>query len=65
MIVGETGDSGHGLGFGEIAKPRGLPTFWEGFEGCHRGDLSDPRSGLIMGDSNCESRFVKGALREK
>ena len=25
VIMGETGDSGHGLGFGEIARLRGLP----------------------------------------
>jgi len=31
VILGETGDSGHGLGFGEIAKLGGLPPFWERF----------------------------------
>jgi hypothetical protein len=48
--MGETGDSGHGLGFGEIAKLGGLPPFWERFARCDRGDLPDSRSGLIMGD---------------
>ena len=48
--MGETGDSGHGLGFGKIAKLRGLPPFWERFAGPDRGDLPDSRSGLIMGD---------------
>ena len=31
VILGETGYSGHGLGFGEIAKLGGLPPFWERF----------------------------------
>ena len=55
--MGETGDSGHGLGFCEIAKLRGLPPFWERFAGCHGGDFPDSRSGLIMGDLGKDSLF--------
>src|SRR5260370_42702584 len=55
--MGETADSGQGLGFGEIAKLWGLPPFWVRFAGCDRGDLPDSRSGLVMGVSvNRKSR---------
>ncbi len=49
--MGETGDSGHGLSFSEIAKLWGLPPFWAHFAGCDRGDLPDSRSRLVMGVS--------------
>jgi len=60
VIMGETGDSGHGLGFGEMAKLRGQPPFWTRFAGCDRGDLPDSKSGLIISDFRCENWTLIG-----
>ncbi len=55
--MSETGDSGHDLGFCEIAKLPGQTPFRVRFVGCDRGDLPDSRSGLIMGDLGKDSLF--------